>query len=469
MSLLDRLAERLFGSAIERQVQARLAAVTVRIDDSRGWEQVNKPGPHDRGWSARLDDLDDAFEAWTKNFLVRRVVTLCRSYVIGNGITLTSSRQQVDTFVKRFWDHPQNRMARRLAPMLNELVRAGEIFPTLHTNRADGISYIRFVPASLIREIKTAENDYEVELEYGQRQTKTTELKWWVGPGHKQAYRKVRGGSGGKLQPLMLHFAINREIGCTRGEGDLGPLLPWAKRYTAWLEDRVRLNRVRTRQGILEVKIMDDAVVEEKRSQLTRQNPLESGIYVHGPGEEVLMHSLSIGADDAAADGEALRLANATAANVGLHYLGEGGAVNYATAKEMGEPTARFYTERQTDFCNILQDLTAAAYHRYCSMGFAAWPEDQDLQLTPAVSEVARADNESLARSANLVVRALTEMARAGWIDDKTAASLAFKFAGEPLGEEELLAILTQAEIEQPEEIPDPVPTTAPGGNGGGS
>jgi predicted transcriptional regulator len=469
MSVLDQVVERLFGPAIERQVQARLASVTVRIDDRPGWEQANKPGPQDRSWSERLDDLDDAFEAWVKNFLVRRVVTLCRSYVIGDGITLTSSQPDVDTFVKRFWTHPQNRMSRRLAPMLNELVRAGEIFPTLHTNRADGTSYIRFIPASQIREIKTAKNDYEVELEYGQRQTHTAELKWWVGPGHRQAYRKVRGGSGGKLQPLMLHFCVNREIGCTRGEGDLGPLLPWAKRYTAWLEDRVRLNRVRTRQGILDVQIADDAVVEEKRQQLTRQNPLESGIYVHGPGETVLMHSLSIGADEASADGEALRLANATAANVGLHYLGEGGAVNYATAKEMGEPTARFYTERQSDFCDILQDLTAAAYHRYCSMGFADWPEDDELELSVSVSEVARADNESLARSANLVVRALTDMARAGWIDDKTAAGLAFKFAGEPLGEEEIAAILTQAETEQPEPLPEPAPVAAPSGNGGTS
>ncbi|MFN2230465.1 MAG: hypothetical protein ACK2VA_11900 [Anaerolineae bacterium] len=462
MSLYDTLIERLFGAAIDRQVQAHLATVSVTVDDARGWDSHGPNGPQDRSWSDRLEDLDDAFEAWRKNFLVRRIVTLCRSYVIGDGITVTSKVPEVDTFVQRFWSHPQNQLPRRLAPMLNELIRAGELFPTLHTNRADGMSYLRLVPATQIREIKTGKEDYEVELEYGQQQQSTTELKWWIGPAHTRAYKKTRGTPGGRLRPLMLHYAINREIGCTRGEGDLGPLLPWAKRYTAWLEDRVRLNRVRTRQGVLEIQIQDDAMVEEKRLQLSRQNPLESGIYVHGPGEAVEMHSLQIGADDAAPDGEALRLANATAANVGLHYLGEGGTVNYATAKEMGEPTSRFYTERQTDFCYLLQDLTASAYHRYCAqVDPDAWPEDgaQELQLQTNVTEVAKADNESLARSANLVVRALVEMARAGWIDDKTAATLAFKFAGEPLGDEEIANILQNAEplpLRQP-------PTDRPG------
>ena len=61
-----------------------------------------------------------------------------------------------------------------------------------------------------------------------------------------------------------------------------------------------------------------------------------------------------------------------------------------------------------------------------------------DLELETAVTEVARADNESLARAANLMVRALAEMRGQGWIDDGTAMHLAVKFAGEPLGEEEV-------------------------------
>jgi hypothetical protein len=434
---------------------AQLASISVRVDDSAGWDQLT-PGPSDRPWSERAQDLDDVFEAWLKSFLVRRVVTLARSYVIGNGITVTSKEPAIAEFVQRFWNHPQNRMDTRLAPMVNELVRAGELFPTLHTNRIDGTSYIRFVPAAQIREIKTAENDYEVELEYGEMQKHTTELKWWPGPGHQHAYNKARGAPGGHLRPLMLHYAINKEIGCTRGEGDVTPLLPWAKRYTAWLEDRVRLNRVRTRQGVMEVSLADDAKVEQKRQQFRRTNPLEAGLYVHGPGEEIHMHGLNIGADEAKEDGLALRLACGTAANVGLHYLGEGEAVNYATAKEMGEPTARYYAERQMGFTYILLDLVAVAYHRYCVIAGETFPDDpEDLQLVASVTEVARADNESLAKSARLIVEALAKMYAQGWIDDETAAQLAFKFAGEPLGSDDIAEILAKASMAKSTKQPE--------------
>jgi hypothetical protein len=41
-----------------------------------------------------------------------------------------------------------------------------------------------------------------------------------------------------------------------------------------------------------------------------------------------------------------------------------------------------------------------------------------------------------------------------GWIDDKTAITLAFKFAGEPLGEREIERIMAEAEPNpEPEEI----------------
>lgn len=439
VSLRERIARRLFGDVID---QAVTAAISIRVDDSPGWDSLTQAGPADRPWHERHTDLDQALTAWRKNFLVRRITTLTRSYVLGDGITVTSKLPKVDQFLKVFWDHPKNLLDRRLAPMCDELTRTGEIFPVLFTNRVDGMSYIRFVIAAQIREIETEAQDYETELRYGQMQKTTTELKWWIGTGHKSAFKRARGGTGGKLLPLMLHFTVNRPLGATRGEGDLGPVLPWAKRYTAWLQDRVRLNRQRTRQGVLDVEIADDSLVQEKRKQLATSNPLEHGIYVHGRGEVVSMHSLQIRADDVKDDGHALRLAVAAGANTGLHFLGEGGSVNYATAKEMGEPTTRFYAERQRQIGWFLEDLVTAAYRRKVALDLAQMPPDDDLQLVTTTTEVARADNESLATAAKSIVFALREMKKQGWIDDTTAVRLAFKFAGEPLGEDEIKDIL---------------------------
>ena len=54
----------------------------------------------------------------------------------------------------------------RLGPWSDELARAGELFVVLHFNRADGMSYVRTVPASVIDRITWAPGDYEAETSY---------------------------------------------------------------------------------------------------------------------------------------------------------------------------------------------------------------------------------------------------------------------------------------------------------------
>lgn len=435
-SLKERIADFLLAGAYSK---AKQAAISVTVDDSKGWDQLSGGGPHDRPWSELRDDLDDALEAWRKNFMIRRVVNLIRSYVVGNGITIASNHREVEGFIRDFWDHPMNRMDERLGPICDELIRSGEVFTALFTNKADGMSYVRFVPASRIREVETDPEDYEKELRYGQIQETSSELKWWISPDHPDAKRKR------PFHPVMYHFAINKPIGATRGESDFSTILKWALRYSSWLEDRVRLNRTRTRQGMLDVKIEDDSQVEAKKYQLRRDDPMTAGIYVHGPGETTTLHNLQIRADDSEADGKALRLAIAAGSGVALHYMGEGAEVNYATAREMGEPTSRFFNERQQYMVTYLLDLIAVAHARYLLATGRRAPAKGDLKLQASTPEVARADNESLASALNAGATALATMRQMGWTDDLTAAQLAFKFAGETFSEEEIAAILEAA------------------------
>ena len=441
MTLRDRLARALFGDYIDDQIRQAASAVSVRIDDSPGWDRLSGGGPADRPWAEKYSDLEDTLEAWRKNFFVRRLVTLTRSYAVSGGIAIASPLADAQSFIETFWYHPKNHINDRLGPICDELTRCGEVFPILFTNPVDGISYLRFVPAARINTIETDPDDYETELRYGQIQEASAEPKWWYGIGHKRAFQTTYN----KLEPLMLHFAVNRPIGATRGESDLLPVLPWARRYSEWLKDRVRINRIRTRQALLQLKIADPSLVEHKRQQIRTDNPIEAGIYVSGPDEEIIAHDLNINSADAKQDGLAFRLAIATGGNVGLHYMGEGETVNYATAREMGEPTARFFAERQDQLVSILKTTIAVAYRRYCVITGTPYPGEEALQLSASVSEVARADNQALAAAARDIVHALAQMRDHGWIDDATAVKTAFHFAGQPLGEAEIKRILQEA------------------------
>jgi hypothetical protein len=446
------------------------AAISVTVDDSPGWTPLTSTGPHDRDYAEWLQDQQDALEAWQKNFLVRRIVALTRSYVLGGGISLHSEHRHVDRFLQAFSTHPKTHLASRLGPMVDELTRAGELFPILFTNPVDGISYLRFVPASQIVAIETDPQDYETELRFCEAEpapgvpgSGTIAGRWWLSPEHPDSWQPAADGS---LPPVMLHFAVNRPIGATRGDGDLGPILRWTLRYSNWLEDRVRLNRARTRQMLLDIMVADDAKVAERKRQVETEDPVRAGIYVHGPGETITAHKLEIGADDAEADGLALRLAIAAGANTALHYLGEGAQTNYATAREMGEPSARFYTERQDAFVGFLIDLVTTAYRRAVAVGAYPRVAGDTYKLHASVTETARADNQGLAEAAQLITQALLLMREQGWIDDETAARLAFKFAGEAPLADDVIRKIREGDIEpvtrRTPEGPGPGPGSAP-------
>ena len=96
---------------------------------------------------------------------------------------------------------------------------------------------MRCVPASIVERIEWREGDYEAELRYKEvaaAQGAQRRRRWWVSPLHPSA--------ADLATPVMLHYAVNRPVGALRGESDLAPILPWLKRYSRWLEDRVRLN-----------------------------------------------------------------------------------------------------------------------------------------------------------------------------------------------------------------------------------
>ncbi len=199
----------------------------------------------------------------------------------------------------------------------------------------------------------------------------------------------------------------------------------------------------------MDVEIADDTLVEGKRTQLESNNPIEAGIYVHGAGEKTEYPDLSINASNVEPDGRALRQAVAIGSNLAPHYLGEGDRVNYATAKEMGEPTARFLSERQQTFIWQLEELIEVAYGRFqLSMYDTLLPDDYDYGLKAIVPEVARADNEALAKAALSIAQALAVAAAHGWTDNEMALTLMMKFAGETLSKEDIMRILEQAKLD---------------------
>jgi hypothetical protein len=443
------VVDRWFGDVVAERVD-----LAVKVIDDEYWTKIyggDQPSL-DRDWMAHKEDLEDVLTAYRTNPLARRIVTLTTDYVVGSGIFAGSSVPWVEKFVDEFWR--LNNMEMRCYQWCDELTRSGELFIVMRTDEVSGASFVRALPAVRIDRIRTHEHDLERELEYHEVTHGDFEGRWWPA------------GSVENLgdEQVMLHYAINRPVGCVRGDGDLGPILPWLRRYKDWLENRVRLNKYKT-AFMWDVTITGrpgrgDTVRKKRFKYKTAPDP--GSIVVHDDGEKWEAVSPKLEAWDAKEDGKALRLMIGAGAGIPLHFLAEGETATRATAREMGDPTYRHYGRRQLYFGYILKDLLTWAVKRANVRGRGkAYAE---LGLYAKFPDVRQDDNREIAESAQMIVRALDTLARWGWIDKQSAIELAMKFAGELIDVE---AVFARLESEGPAPVPDAVLAGSGGGWGG--
>ena len=431
----------IFNKAIEKLNSLTVGySPNTRVTDEGFWSSLVQPsGPNDREWHTVAKDLKDAIDAWRENFLVRQLVRLQTAYVVGDdGITVSSKRPTIRKFIEDFWNFkpetldgrllPPNDIGARLPNWNDELQRSGEVFVKLYTNPLTGMSQVRDVPASVIYHVECDSQDYEKEYYYWEKNPDDpiNPIKW---PSPLKADPK---------EPMMLHFSINKPVGATRGESDVIVILPWTLRYTAWLKDRIRFNAIRNQMAIAELQTTGD--VKKRQQDFVNSQAIGNGsVFVTKKNEEELkMHSTNIQAQDAEADGRAIRLAIVSGADVPLHFLGEGDTANRATAIRMDDPTHRFYRQRQNSLIDIAMKLCEHAYRRKVALELATMPLNKDLKLFATCQDVSREDNKFLAEAANLAYTVLSGMKSQGWVDDETSIRLIFKFLGEEIDEKDI-------------------------------
>jgi hypothetical protein len=424
---------------VDSSLRDQLSQAIARVDDSPGWRSLTSR-PHDYDHSQVLELYQDSLEAWRKNPIAWRIVSIITDYVIGDRVTVTSPKRDLNRFINAFWNHPKNRMDLRLEAMSDELARAGDLFVALFQNPQDGMSYIRFVTKDRITKIVTTDNDWETELEYHEVQ-ESGDSRRWLAPGHPGA---------GEAPAVMLHYSVNRPIGALLGEGDLTTLIPWLQRYSRMLEDRVRLHWAT--RAFLWIVTVPTTKIREKQEQY--RNPPDAGSIVVKDESETweavnpVLHGM-----DAAHDLKAVRNMIDAGSGFPPHWRGEPGDANLATATAMQAPTERHLVRRQKYFNFMLQDILYTAYQRAVQAGKARALVIGDFANAFIVSapDVSRSDNEALARAARDLTQALASLAAQLPGESKTmqrlAVKLAMRFAGEPQPDEVLDAIMAEAEM----------------------
>lgn len=423
--------KRLFSRAGTSPARAALAA---EEDASFNVGRRAAGSEYDRFAYDRETQLRQALEAWRVNPLARRVVGLTSQYVVGGGVAFSCDHNASAAFLKSFWEHPLNRLPVRIYEWCDELTRSGNLFLLLSTDAA-GMTYVRAVPALQVKEIHSRSNDLDQEVSYDlQPGADSLELIHW--PAYSPEADQI--GADGRLPVVMLHYAINRPVGAQWGESDLAPLLRWLSRYANWLEDRARLNRFRTAfLYVVKARFNNDAERKARQMALNSTPPTPGSILVTDEGENWSVLNPELHSDEAGTDGLALKKMLSAGAGIPLHFLAEPEGATRTTAEAAGGPTYRHYEQRQRFFLWMLADLLQVVLRRRSLVDGRV---SAKAQIHLHGSDISARDNVSLSLSASNILPTLQELRDRNLIDDAELLRLAYRFCGESVDVEEMLA-----------------------------
>lgn len=384
--------------------------------------------PRDRDAYDRQAVLQDSLDAWRFNPLARRIVELTTQYATGGGLEVACAHRPTQIFLGQFWNHRLNRMEKRVNQFSDELCLSGNLFLLLTTD-SSGMSFLRILPSTDILQIESSQNDVEQELAFHLRVPGETDPL--IYPGYDP--QKEQTDSQGRLNTVVLHYALNRPSGSQRGEGDLTPILKWLSRYSAWLEDRVRLNRFRNAfVYVVKARFGSESERSVRQLQLTANPPAPGSILVTDESEEWSVMSPKLEALDASSDGLAIKKMIAAGVGLPLHFLAEPESSTRTTAEAAGSPTYRCFSERQRFICALLEDVLQVVVKR---RAFYDSLVDPDALIRVEGGDVSARDNRELAEAGQQVAQVASALYEQELIDAREVLRLVYRFMGERLPE----------------------------------
>ena len=392
----------------------------LKIDDDDFYVGVSPNAFRDRVEGNYQMTLENSLQAWRENALARRIVNLYTQYVVGPGCSVECDNPEAAAFLERFWTHPLNHMDTRLDELCDELTRTGNLFLLISSDLA-GMTYIRAVPATAIRNVETAKNDYEQPQYFEYQEDNEIEVK--------KVYAEDR--LFPTLETRMFHFAVNRPVGAKYGEPDLAPVLVWLQRYSMWLEDRVRLNHYRNSfLFLVKTHLKNENERMQRQNQLNMKAPTPGSILVTNESEEWDILSAKLEAGDAASDGLAIKKQIAAGTGIPLHFLAEPESQNKASAEAAGGATYKSFEQRQKLFLYLCEELMRIALRRRRIVDRSI-PDPDEIHLELIGADIYPSDNNNLATAGATTSNIGTQLRKLGYISRKEFVRKVYKASGE--------------------------------------
>jgi hypothetical protein len=184
-------------------------------------------------------------------------------------------------------------------------------------------------------------------------------------------------------------------------------------------------------------RFTSEAERRARQSSLNAAPPSPGSILVTDESETWETLHPRLESDDAGTDGLALKKMLAAGAGIPLHFLAEPEGSTRTTAEAAGGPTYRHFEQRQRFFLWMLGDVLRAVVNRRSQIDSRV---SRRAEVSLHGADISARDNVSLAMAASNISAVLCQMRDRGLIDDAEHLRLLYRFCGESVDVEEMLA-----------------------------
>jgi hypothetical protein len=475
MSIIDTLLQRV-RAALKPTAPQRVteAAGASGEDDEDGWTRLSASGgtPGGRDLTPMSQDRMQriAEYLWQSNLLANRLIEIPLAYLLAEGVRLECSEPAHQAALDAWWNDPINDWDEKLYPRARSLALHGELCFTVHVNEISGFVRLGYLAPQRIGQVVTDPDNPEQPIGViTKRNAKGEYQKYRVvvlGDDEQLFTRRTAEIRAGFADGEVFLFQVNLLSGGSRGRSDLLAQMDWIDAYDEFLFgelDRARYLRAFVWDLNIKSATADDVTARAK----TFHPPAPNSVYVHNDGEELTAKAPELSAADSAEAARLFRNHVLAGATIPEHWFGGGGDVNRAAAAEMGGPTYKLFTARQTVLKHLLEKLG-----RYVLMKMPDAAPDwgkPEWKVNVRFPELASQDVTKFASALREVTAAALMLVDRGLLTEERALSLVDDIAGRFGQEIDVAAELKAAREERKQrEADDPADafTQPPGEDG---
>lgn len=382
---------------------------------ARGFRSAQRDLPH-----FKQDQQNrQAFQAYIENPFIRRLARMTAEFIVGNGISIVSENDVVQTELDAWWNDEVNDWERRHFQLAVEHPLYGEIILERVANVFTGRHRYNWLDPLFVADV----------LPHQKYPTVPAAIAFWSQAGGGQTVMgkilngvpesaMLSGAESTDTDPKIFYFRTNNLSGSLRGHSAYYPLIEWADVLdNAAFTMGERMVILLTYVWHLKSNNMDEKQKKVWKELLEQANP--GSALITGEGVELTAVTPDLKSADFTEGANFLRTMIAGAAGVPVHFLGDGGDANLATASAMSLPTLRSFLQQQREYVSVLRTLARANLASVAARGRIPMEaiDDFEIQVDPMNPK----DNATTATALTTLVSALSGAKIEGWIADEEA------------------------------------------------